>query len=111
MAIIIGNSAEGVLVGTRVSYVGATGSDTAGENVLSLQLARERRGHAKNRANGRARKKPDSSARGSGATGEKRQGPNFGKRQSLKRLEAENAELRARVVELMLQIHGLRDGD
>jgi hypothetical protein len=60
------------------------------ENVLSLQLARD---HAWQERGG-------SSAP---------VGPSANER-SLERLEAENAQLRGRVVELMLQIQALRDG-
>ena len=38
-------------------------------------------------------------------------GPNCGKKKLLRRLEAENAELREKAVELVLQIQALRDGD
>lgn len=38
-------------------------------------------------------------------------GPSYHKRNLLKRLEAENAELRHKAVELVLQIQALRNGD
>jgi hypothetical protein len=37
-------------------------------------------------------------------------GPSYGERKLLRRLEAENAELRHKAVELVLQIQALRDG-
>jgi cell division protein FtsB len=60
------------------------------KNVLSLQVARER-----------ARQAKDASDRQIS----KRSNPRL-----LERLEAENAQLRARVVELILEIRALRDG-
>jgi cell division protein FtsB len=59
-------------------------------NVLSLQVARERARQAK------------------GASG--RQISKRSNQRLLERLEAENAQLRASVVELMLEIQALRDG-
>lgn len=38
-------------------------------------------------------------------------GPSYGKGKLLTRLEAENAELREKAVELLLQIQAMRDGD
>ena len=38
-------------------------------------------------------------------------GPGYGKGKLLTRLEAENAELRDKAVELLLQIQAMRDGD
>ena len=38
-------------------------------------------------------------------------GPNYGTKKLLGRLEAENAELRRKAVDLVLQIQALRDGD
>jgi cell division protein FtsB len=60
------------------------------KNVLSLQVARER-----------ARQAKDASDRQIS----KRSNPRL-----LERLEAENAQLRTRVVELILEIRALRDG-
>jgi cell division protein FtsB len=60
------------------------------KNVLGLQVARER-----------ARQAKDASDRQIS----KRSNPRL-----LERLEAENAQLRARVVELILEIRALRDG-
>ena len=38
-------------------------------------------------------------------------GPSYGKGKLLTRLEAENADLRDRAVDLLLQIQAMRDGD
>ena len=38
-------------------------------------------------------------------------GPGYGKGKLLTRLEAENADLRDKAVELLLQIQAMRDGD
>ena len=60
------------------------------KNVLSLQVARERARQAKGASD--------------------RQIPKRSNPRLLERLEAENAQLRARVVELILEIRALRDG-
>jgi cell division protein FtsB len=60
------------------------------KNVLSLQVARERARQAKSASD--------------------RQIPKRSNPRLLERLEAENAQLRARVVELILEICALRDG-
>ena len=60
------------------------------KNVLSLQVARERARQAKGASDRQV---------------SKRSNPRL-----LERLEAENAQLRARVVELILEIRPLRDG-
>jgi cell division protein FtsB len=60
------------------------------KNVLSLQVARERARQAKGASDRQV---------------SKRSNPRL-----LERLEAENAQLRARVVELILEIRALRDG-
>jgi hypothetical protein len=72
-------------------------------NVLSLQLARERAWQARGRSNGDAFKRPGLPPRNSEITG-------LDGRRILGRLEAENAQLRRRVVDLVLQIQALRDG-
>jgi hypothetical protein len=82
------------------------GGDDGGwvmSNVLSLQLARERAWQARGGSNGHAFKRPSLPLWNSDITG-------FDERRSLERLEAENARLRRRVVELVLQIQALRDG-
>jgi hypothetical protein len=63
------------------------------KNVVSLQLARERARQPRGNSTGRVSKR----------------GP-LSNQRLLKRLEAENAQLRASVVELVLQIQALRDG-
>ena len=60
------------------------------KNVLSLQVARERARQAKGASDKQNSKRSD---------------PRL-----LERLEAENAQLRARVVELILEIRALRNG-
>jgi hypothetical protein len=72
-------------------------------NVLSLQLARERAWQARGRSNGHAFKRLGLPPRNSEITG-------LDERRFLERLEAENAQLRRSVVELVLQIQALRDG-
>jgi hypothetical protein len=74
-------------------------------NVLSLQLARERAWQGRGGSNGHAFKKSglplwNSDTTRSGASNQR----------LLERLEAENARLRGTVVELVLQIQALRDG-
>ena len=72
-------------------------------NVLSLQLARERAWQARGRLNGNAFKRPSLPPRNSEITG-------LDGRRLHERLEAENAQLRRRVVDLVLQIQALREG-
>src|SRR5215813_4092273 len=72
-------------------------------NVLSLQLARERAWQARGRSNGHAFKRLGLPPRNSEITG-------LDERRFLERLEAENAQLRRRVVDLVLQMQALRDG-
>jgi cell division protein FtsB len=72
-------------------------------NVLSLQLARERAWRLRGGSNGHAFKKlalPLWNSEITGLDGRRLRG----------RLQAENAQLRRRVVELVLQIQALRDG-
>jgi len=72
-------------------------------NVLSLQLALERAWQLRGGSNGRAFKTL-------GLPLWKSEITRLDERRFLERLEAENAQLRRRVVELMLQIQALRDG-
>ena len=72
-------------------------------NVLSLQLARERAWQPRGGSNGHAFKRPSLPLWNSKITG-------LDERRFLERLEAENARLRRRVVDLVLQIQALRDG-
>ena len=72
-------------------------------NILSLQLARERAWQARGRSNGHAFKRLGLPLWNSEITG-------LDDRRFLARLEAENAQLRRRVAELLLQIQALRDG-
>jgi hypothetical protein len=68
-------------------------------NVLSLQLARERAWQARGGSNGVWNSET------TGLDGQSASNPRL-----LERLEAENAQLRGSVVELVLQIQALRDG-
>jgi hypothetical protein len=72
-------------------------------HVLSLQLARERAWRLRGGSKGHAFKGPAPPLWNSEITG-------LDERRLLERLEAENAQLRRRVVELVLQIQALRDG-
>jgi hypothetical protein len=72
-------------------------------NVLSLQLERERAWQARGGSNGDAFKRLALPASNSEITG-------LDERRVLERLEAENAQLRRSVVELVLQIQALNDG-
>ena len=72
-------------------------------NVLSLQLARERAWRPRRDSNGQAFKRLALPLRNSEITG-------LDEGRLCGRLEAENAQLRRRVVELVLQIQALRDG-
>jgi hypothetical protein len=72
-------------------------------NVLSLQLAGERARQARGGSNGHAL-----SARNPQTT--QLDGQSASNQRLFERLEAENARLRGRVVDLMLQIQALRDG-
>ena len=72
-------------------------------NVVSLQLARERARQPRGGSNGHAFKRPALPLWNSEIT-------RFDGRRSLERLEAENAQLRRSVVELVLQLQALRDG-
>src|SRR5215813_8240410 len=71
-------------------------------NVLSLQLAHERAWRLRGGSNGHA-KRPSLPVWNSEITG-------LDERRFLERLEAENAQLRRSVLELVLQIQALRDG-
>ena len=73
------------------------------DNVVSLQLARERAWQPRRGSNGHAFKRLGLPLWNSEITG-------LDDRRFLERLEAENAQLRRRVVELLLQIQALRDG-
>jgi hypothetical protein len=72
------------------------------KNVLSLQAARERAWQPRSGSNGHAFKRLDRSVclDGQSASNQK----------LLERLQAENAQLRASVVDLILKIQALRDG-
>jgi len=72
-------------------------------HVLSLQLARERAWRPRGGPNGHAFKRPALPPWNSEIT-------ELDERRFLERLEAENAQLRREVVELVLQIQALRDG-
>ena len=72
-------------------------------HVLSLQLARERAWRLRGGSNGHAFKRLRLPPRNSEITG-------LDGRRFLERLEAENAQLRRRVVDLLLQMQALRDG-
>ena len=72
-------------------------------NVLSLQLARERAWRLRGGSNGHAFKRLALPLWDSEITG-------MDERRFLERLEAENAQLRRSVVELLLQMQALRDG-
>ena len=71
-------------------------------HVLSLQLARERAWRLRGASKGHASKRPALPLWNSEITG-------LDERSFLERLEAENAQLRGSVVELVLQIRALRD--
>ena len=72
------------------------------DHVLSLQLARERAWQLRGGSNGHA-KRPSLPLWNSEITG-------LDERRFLERLEAENAQLRRSVVDLLLQTQALRDG-
>ena len=72
-------------------------------NVVSLQLARERARQPRGGSNGHAFKRLALPLWNSEITG-------LDGRSSLELLEAENAQLRRSVVELVLQLQALRDG-
>ena len=72
-------------------------------NVLSLQLARERAWRRRGGSNGHAFKRLGLPPWNSEIT-------RLDERRLLERLEAENAQLRRSVAELVLQIQALRDG-
>ena len=72
-------------------------------NVVSLQLARERARQPRGGSNGHAFKRLALPLWNSEIT-------RLDGRRSLERLEAENAQLRRSVVELVLQLQALRDG-
>jgi|SRR6516162_7102647 hypothetical protein len=99
----IGSIAEAI--GTIQPLIGGMGGDRGMvmSHVVSLQLARERARQPRGGSNGHAFKRPALPLWNSEIT-------RFDGRRSLERLEAENAQLRRRVVELLLQIQALRDG-
>ena len=72
-------------------------------NVLSLQVARERARQPRGGSNGHVSKRLGLSVWNSETT-------QLSNQRLLERLEAENAQLRARVVELILEIRALRNG-
>jgi hypothetical protein len=72
-------------------------------NVMSLQLARERAWRLRGGSNGHAFKRLGLPPWNSEIT-------RLDERRFLERLEAENAQLRRSVAELVLQIQALRDG-
>jgi hypothetical protein len=72
-------------------------------NVLSVQLARARARQPGGGSNGHAFKRLDRPLWNSQTTG-------LDERRLRERLEAENARLRRRVVDLLLQTQALRDG-
>jgi len=76
--------------------------------VLSLQLARERTWQPEGGSNGHAFKRLGLSVWNPETTQLERQG--VSNQRLLERLEAENAQLRDSVVDLVLQIQALRDG-
>jgi hypothetical protein len=76
--------------------------------VLSLQLARERAWQPEGGSNGHAVKRLGLSVWNSETTQLERQ--SVSNQRLLERLEAENAQLRDSVVDLVLQIQALRDG-
>src|SRR5262249_39207638 len=84
-------------------WVGGDGGGWFMGHVLSLQLARERAWQPRGGSNGHAFKRLALPLWNSEITG-------LDERRSLERLEAENAQLRRSVVELLLQIQALRDG-
>jgi hypothetical protein len=77
-------------------------------NVLSLQLARERARQPRGGSKGHAFQTPAPSGRNPEDT--QCDGQSASTQRFLARLEVENAQLRASVVELVLQIQALRDG-
>jgi hypothetical protein len=77
------------------------------DNVVSLQLARERASQPRGGSNGHASKRLDLPRWNSETTGLDERSTN--NQRFLERLEAENAQLRGSVVELVLQIQALRD--
>jgi len=76
-------------------------------NVVSLQCARERAWEPRGGSNGHAFKGLGQSVWKSKTT--ERDGQTASNQRLLERLEAENAQLRERLVELALQIQALRD--
>lgn len=86
---------------------GRTVGDGFMSNVLSLKCARERAWQPRDGSNGHAFKEPGQSVWKSKTT--ERDGRTASNQRLLERLEAENAQLREGVVELALQIQGLRD--
>jgi hypothetical protein len=76
-------------------------------NVVSLQLARERAWQPRRGSSGHAFKRLGLPGWNSETTGLDERSTST--QRSLERLEAENAQLRSSVVELVLQIQALRD--
>ena len=76
--------------------------------MLSLQLARQRAWRPRGGSDEHASERPGLSVRNSETA--EFDGHSVGEQKLLERLEAENAQLRANVVDLVLQIQALRDG-
>ncbi len=76
--------------------------------MLSLQLARERARQPRRGSNGHAVKLPSLSVWNYETT--RLDGQSVSNQRLFERLQAENAQLRGAVVEVMLQIQALRDG-
>jgi hypothetical protein len=92
------------ILGCFVSMISRSNRGT----VLSLQLARERAWQPEGGSNGHAVKRLGLSVWNSETTQLERQ--SVSNQRLLERLEAENAQLRDSVVDLVLQIQALRDG-
>ena len=93
--------------GDRGGFVNMISRSNRG-TVLSLQLARERAWQPEGGSNGHAVKRLGLSVWNSETTQLERQ--SVSNQRLLERLEAENAQLRDSVVDLVLQIQALRDG-
>ena len=93
--------------GDRGCFVNMISRSNRG-TVLSLQLARERTWQPEGGSNGHAFKRLGLSVWNSKTTQLERQ--SVRNQKLLERLEAENAQLRDSVVDLVLQIQALRDG-
>jgi hypothetical protein len=97
-------------MGTIQPMVGGWVGESGGwfmDNVVSLQFARERASQPRGGSNGHAFKTLAPSGRNPEDT--QRDGQSASTQGFLERLEAENAQLRRSVVELVLQLQALRD--